>query len=206
MATHSGQPRLRFDSPYSEVVSELARFEASLAPFVVSNDVVSIREWRSTDTDLVEEAFADELIPLISTVPSPFSRSAGEEFIIRQGPRLTSGEGWSMVIVHNDSGRAVGQIGLWISRLVKGRAELGYWVAESARGKGLAREALRLVSDWAFAELPLARLSLFIEEWNVASIRTATAAGFQREALLRNWELIDGEPRDMWSFVRLRDS
>jgi len=31
MATHSGQPRLRFDSPYSEVVSELARFEASLA-------------------------------------------------------------------------------------------------------------------------------------------------------------------------------
>lgn len=38
---------------------------------------------------------------------------------------MTTGEGWSLAIVDRDADRAVGQIGLWISHLHEGRAEIG---------------------------------------------------------------------------------
>ncbi len=58
--------------------------------------------------------------------------------------------------------------------------------------------------DWAFANIDVDRLSLFIESWNDASISTAERAGFTREGVLRGWERIGGQPQDMVSFVRLR--
>jgi RimJ/RimL family protein N-acetyltransferase len=85
-----------------------------------------------------------------------------------------------------------------------GRAEIGYWVVASARGRGVAAEAVALVGDWAFANLHLHRLGLYIEPWNLASIRTAERAGYEREVLLRRWQVVAGEPKDMWSYARLR--
>jgi [ribosomal protein S5]-alanine N-acetyltransferase len=52
--------------------------------------------------------------------------------------------------------------------------------------------------------LSIPRLHLFVEPWNVASARTAEAAGFSREATLRGWERIDGEQRDADCFALLR--
>ena len=75
----------------------------------------------------------------------------------------------------------------------------------TARGHGFAAAALGLLSAWAFEHLPVHRLSLFIEPWNVASIRTAERADFTREALLEQWEVVGDEPKDMWCFVRLRE-
>ena len=63
--------------------------------------------------------------------------------------------------------------------------------------------ALRGVAAFAFGELAIPRLHLFVEPWNVASSRTAEAAGFLREGLLRGWERIDGEQRDVDCFALL---
>ena len=57
--------------------------------------------------------------------------------------------------------------------------------------------------SFAFGELAIPRLHLFVEPWNVASARTAEAAGFSREATLRGWERIDGEQRDADCFALL---
>ena len=57
--------------------------------------------------------------------------------------------------------------------------------------------------SFAFGALSIPRLHLFVEPWNVASARTAEAAGFHREATLRGWERIDGEQRDADCFALL---
>ena len=80
---------------------------------------------------------------------------------------------------------------------------LGYWLVADARGHGLAAHALRAVVSFAFDALSIPRLHLFVEPWNVASARTAEAAGFTREATLRGWERIDGEQRDADCFALL---
>ena len=59
-------------------------------------------------------------------MPAEYTQDAGIAFIDRQNLRLTSGTGWSLAIVNRASGLAVGQIGLWIPQLHKGRAEIGY--------------------------------------------------------------------------------
>lgn len=176
-----------------------------LEPFTLVGDRVTVRPWTIDDVGAVEEASADDLIPLITTVPNSFAPDAGEAFIRRQNHRLTSGEGWAMAIDDHDLGRAVGHIGLWVAQLHKGRADLGYWVLPSARQRRVAVDALTLVGDWAFDHLVVHRLSLFIEPWNTASIRTAERAGYRREALLHHWQIVDGQPRDMWVYARLRD-
>lgn len=183
--------------------------DSSVAPLVdldLTGNGVRLRAFVAGDLDLVEEASSDPFIPLITTIPSPFTPTEGHAFIERQLGRRVTGEGWSLVIHDEGTGRAVGQIGLWLRNAHKGRGEIGYWVARSARGSGAAARATELLSGWALENLDISRLSLFIEPWNVGSIRTAEAAGYQREGLLRGWERVDGVAKDMLSLVRLASS
>ena len=149
-------------------------------------------------------ASKDALIPKITTVPTVDSEQDALAYIDRQHSRVKSGEGFSFAICTPDGTRAVGQIGVWIADLSKGRATVGYWVGLSARGHGLAGRALELASTWAFEVLPIHRLTAYVEPWNLGSIRTAESAGFTSEGLLRRWELVDGEPKDMVSMSRFR--
>jgi RimJ/RimL family protein N-acetyltransferase len=65
--------------------------------------------------------------------------------------------------------------------------EVGYWVASSARGRGIAPRALRAMCDWAFRSpriMPLERLHLIHAVGNEASCRVAEKADFPFSALL----------------------
>ncbi|HWE81179.1 MAG TPA: GNAT family N-acetyltransferase [Gaiellaceae bacterium] len=63
-------------------------------------------------------------------------------------------------------------------------AELGYVLSPAARGRGIATEALRLTSEWAFGEGML-RLELLISADNAASKRVAARAGYLFEGVMR---------------------
>ena len=128
-------------------------FGSPLPPIEIEAEGYLMRPFRLEDLPLIEEASSDGPIPLITTVPSDWSPQAGEAFIDRQNSRLSEGEGWSLAIVERRSTRAIGQIGLWIPHLHKGRVEMGYWVAASGRGRGAASQAVEAVSDWAFEHL-----------------------------------------------------
>ena len=155
------------------------------------------------DLGLVREASVDPHIPLMTTVPAVFSDSEGVAFIERQWSRARLGEGYPFVIAEEDTNRGVGAIALMLRNLDEGRASIGYFVVESARGRGAATRALRAVAAWALAELRLPRLELYIEPWNVASIATAERSGFHREGLLRSWQRVGTERRDMFMYSRL---
>ena len=93
------------------------------------------------------------------------------------------------------NGDVIGSIDMRVNRLLTGH--IGYWVAAAARGRGVAPEALRALSRWAFAELELGRVELVTDPDNVASQRVAEKAGFQREGVLRSVLLCrDGSRRD----------
>lgn len=179
-------------------------FGSPLPDVLITGDRYLLRPFRHDDLHVVEAASRDDFIAMLTTVPSSYTPQEGLAFIDRQNQRLSSGEGWSLAVVERSTDRAVGQIGLWIPQLRKGRAEIGYWIAEPGRGNGAASEAVKLLSDWAFEHLDLDRLSLFIEPWNTASLKTAERAGYEREAMLTSWERVGGVPRDMWSYVQLR--
>ena len=63
--------------------------------------------------------------------------------------------------------------------------EIGYWIAPSARGRGLAGKAAEAACRWAFEDLGLHRIQLFHAVENTASARVAEKAGFTCEGRLR---------------------
>ena len=67
-------------------------------------------------------------------------------------------------------------------------AELGYVLAPAARGRGVATEALRQLTEWAFAEGML-RLELLIGVDNDRSRRVAERCGYRFEGILRSAHL-----------------
>ena len=81
--------------------------------------------------------------------------------------------------------------------------EIAYVIASEARGRGIATEAVRLLTDWAFASLALSRIQLRINPHNAASIRVAEKTGYQREGLLRSAMDIRGNRVDVLVYSRL---
>lgn len=79
--------------------------------------------------------------------------------------------------------------------------ELGYVVAPAARGRGVATKALRLLTEWGFAERGLLRLELMISVENAASKVVAERAGYVKEGVLRSLFVKDGlrEDHELWS-------
>jgi len=163
-----------------------------------------LRPYAVSDLSMVRQAAADPFIPSISSVPRTYTDDAGRAFIERQHARGAEGDGYSFVIAPEaEPEMGIGSIGLWLQEIESGRASIGYWLIAGARGQGLAANALRAVVSFAFSALSIPRLHLFVEPWNVASARTAEAAGFHREATLLGWERIDGEQRDADCFALL---
>ena len=82
-------------------------------------------------------------------------------------------------------------------------AELGYLTAPAARGRGVATAALRRLTDWAFDERGLKRVTLLIDAANAGSERVAQKAGYVREALLRDMYIKPGRRGDMLLYTQL---
>lgn len=94
-----------------------------------------------------------------------------------------------------ESDSVVGAVGLHdIQRYGKREAEIGYWVRQGARGRGVASTAVRTMAAFAFNELQLARTSLRIRLDNASSRRAADRAGARFEGILRHG-IVNGDAR-----------
>jgi RimJ/RimL family protein N-acetyltransferase len=161
---------------------------------------VLLRAFEPGDVPLIMSVAGDPLIPLITTVPTSGSEDDARAYLQRQHDRLTTRVGYSFAIADAQTGRAVGQIGLWTSQIGAGHASIGYWVAGPHRRRGYARAALAALTAWACGIEDIKRLHLFVEPWNQGSWKTAEACGYHREGLLRRWERVGDEHRDMYVY------
>ncbi len=114
------------------------------------------------------------------------------DYIARQRGRLAEGKGFSFCVADRSDDTALGGIGLWLTAIEQGRTTGGYGVAPSARARRVATQALDALTAFACTLPPVHRIELYIEPWNLASIRTAETAGFAREGLLRSHQEIAG--------------
>jgi len=167
---------------------------------------VVLRAFSSADLPMVQEMSTDPYVPLIGTLPPNASAQEAQAYIDRQRGRLPEGTGFSFAIAEADTDRAVGDMFLGIKQLPQGRASAGYSVIPSARGRGVAAAALTAVSSFAWSIPALHRIELYIEPWNVTSIKTAERAGYKREGLLRSHQEIGGRRRDMLLYASIRET
>ena len=102
---------------------------------------------------------------------------------------------WLTMVLPGDND-CVGQIDVHDIDLDNARAELGIWVAPPHRGRGVGTAALALAGPWLVGDCGLARVQLLTEPENTAMRRSARAAGFTEEGLLRGYLLERGRRVD----------
>jgi RimJ/RimL family protein N-acetyltransferase len=133
----------------------------------------------------VVAACRDPLVQRFTRLPAGYSEEDGRAFIGGAPGRRARRESIELAVAAAADDRLLGAVGLIIDRHDAARAEVGYWVAPWARGRGVAGRALALVSRWALGPLGLVRLDLQASVANAASMRVAERCGFRREGTLR---------------------
>jgi RimJ/RimL family protein N-acetyltransferase len=152
----------------------------------LADGVVTLRPWgEEGDVEAIVAACNDPQIAtfLDRVIPSPYTADDARAYL-----DLTR-DGWNAGTIANfaivEDGRPVGSIGVrWFDGFDLGSAEVGYWVAAEARGRGICTRALRLVAPWALQRAE--RLQLRADVDNGPSNRVAEKAGFTREGVLRS--------------------
>lgn len=109
--------------------------------------------------------------------------------------------GVGFAITDTRSGELVGCCGVddWTGEDV---AQIGYWIAAPARGRGYASRAAILLTRWLF-ELGAARVFLTIVAGNEGSVAVARRAGFVYEGTMRSHAVWQGRRRDVMWFAAL---
>lgn len=148
-----------------------------VAPPILHDGVIALRLPCSSDAEAVVAACQDPDIAHFTRVPVPYRQVDAEGFI------SDSLDSWrekrAAIFVAVDPSGLLGACSLHAVDLDARQAELGYWVAPWARGRGIARAAAGLVTAWGHEELGLVTIDAVIEVMNAASIRAVTAAGYR---------------------------
>lgn len=155
----------------------------------LADDRVTLRAWTEADVPWLARESRDPLVPRFTSVREGNTEADVRGFLLAQGPLLERGQQVHLLTVERATGNRVGPVGLhgvdWTHRT----AEVGYWTARAARGRGLTAAGVRLICGWAFGAVGLERVELRADVDNVASQRVAERCGFRREGVLRDAEL-----------------
>ena len=152
----------------------------------LSDGVVTLRLWgENGDVDAITAACNDpDIAEFLDEIPSPYTEEDGREAIAYFREAWADGTASNFAITNG--GRPIGSIGVrWVDA-DHGVAEVGYWVAREARGRGICTRAVRLVSRWLIEDHAIERLQLRADEQNPASRKVAEKAGFTQEGVLRS--------------------
>ncbi len=140
-------------------------------------------------------------INLRDLFPYPYTLEHAQEWIVRCS--VTGDLPHNLALVHQ--GEPIGSVGLSpMTDVARFTAEIGYWLGEAFWGRGLATEALRRFSDYAFESFSFERLEAWIFASNPASGRVLEKAGYELEATLRRSSFKDGRFLDSHVYARFR--
>jgi RimJ/RimL family protein N-acetyltransferase len=173
-------------------------------PVTLCDDVVTLSAPTSDDVDAITAICQDPEIQEWTIVPRPYGREHAVWFVeelVGGGWAEDRERTWAVRV----GGEVVGMVGL--GRKPVRCAEIGYWMAPSARGQGYLHRALGLVLDHAFdpAGMDLDRVEWKAYGGNWRSWRAVWRHGFRFEGALRLGGVQRDVRRDDWVGGLLRD-
>ena len=156
---------------------------------------VTLRPHRWDDRDDIVLACRDEATWAWTTVPNPYEPEHAEAYINRTvGSAIDGEDRWAIEV----DGRFGGNIGVILDGA--GRADVGYFVAPWARGRGVGTVALWLVCDWAFREGGCEVVTWNAIVGNAPSRRMVEKVGFHvHRDISRRYVVQRGERVDAWT-------
>lgn len=180
-----------------------------LAPDVFETPRLILRRLRVGDARALYESYGgDPEVAKYMVWPVAKRAEDMETFVTDAISAFDTATSHEYAIVQRESGTVIGGCGI---RRASPRSDnhfiFGYCLARSAWGRGFATETVKAIVAWFHSNTQIYRLAASVDVDNQASVRVLEKSGFQREGILRRWEVhptLSMEPRDcvMFSMVR----
>ncbi|WP_433280156.1 GNAT family N-acetyltransferase [Micromonospora sp. CA-244673] len=164
-----------------------------------------LRPWRDDDAEALLAAYRDPVLRSWTRYPVTTPAEA-RAFLRRSRQGWAADRRFSFAVLENtaEGERLVANVVLKEVAPGQPAAEVGYWTAAPARGRGVAPRAVEAVTGWAFSRFAaggLTRLELLHQVDNPASCRVAEKSGYVFAEVLPARPPF---PRDGHRHVRLR--
>ena len=152
-------------------------------PSTLDAEPFRLRLVRASDEAAVIACVQDPEIPRWTTVPSPYGAEQFQNYRRVVAEAYEARSGLHMLIV-DDADRVLGALGTRMNWKLE-EAEIGYWLAAEARGRGVVNRTARVLCTWLF-ERGFQRIEARALRGNAASSRALARLGFRHEGTLRS--------------------
>jgi RimJ/RimL family protein N-acetyltransferase len=169
----------------------------------------TLRAPEEKDVNAIYLACQDPLIPRFTTVPVNYTMSHALDYFQKVPASIELQREIPFVIEFGVSDEKVfaGVISLHTISIDNHRAEIGYWMDEKMRGKGIATAAVKILTGYGFDTLGFKRIEAAVDFENTASQKLLISAGYEREGVLRQRVTrASGSQIDMVMFSALNQS
>jgi diamine N-acetyltransferase len=158
----------------------------------LQGDTVYLRALEPEDLEFISRVENDEDIWEVSNTVVPYSRFLIRQYLENARQDIYEAKQLRLAICNKGSFDAVGLIDLYDFDPVNLRAGVGIIVYNAEqRNKGIGRQALGLLINYAFSKLHLHQLYANIDTANTASISLFTTFGFQFAGIKKDWNRRD---------------
>lgn len=169
--------------------------------------LVTLRPLQEKDIESIYHACQDPIIPRFTTVPSPYTLTHAQFFVREQEPArftLKSELIFAITLGHDIEEEFCGVISFHSVSLANHAAEIGYWIAAAARGKGIGTTAAKMITEYGFSTMGFRRIEALVDVENAASRALLRSAGYELEGIMRQKvTLASGHQIDMALFSKV---
>ncbi|MFD4536402.1 GNAT family N-acetyltransferase [Kitasatospora sp. NPDC058397] len=145
-----------------------------------------LRPFEDADAPALIEAYRDETLRRFTRTPVGNAEEAAHWLGLQYRGRA-EGRRYSFAVLEPGTGELLGNVALKRGTPGGEAAEVGYWTAAAARGRGVAPRAVVALTAWAFEVLAddgLVRIDLLHQVDNQASCRVAEKSGYAFQEML----------------------
>ncbi len=137
----------------------------------------------------------------------PYTDKDYEKFIEMFDKEKTDKDADINFIIDVD-GEAVGCISLMRNKRISAKhiAEIGYWLGEDYWGRGIATEATKLLSNFAFNEINIMKIIIQALEDNIGSRKVAEKNNFKLEYIRKKEAFKEGKYKDLVCYSMFNDN
>jgi len=152
----------------------------------IKNDIISLRIAEPNDAELIYRWENDMRVWRDSETRVPFSMRQIEQFLLNNND-LMSEKQLRLMIEDTKNGAQVGCIDIYDYDEFNLRAGFGVLIDEKYRGKGYAKNAIGLLSEYCFNTLLLNQIYALVLATNVESMFLFESLGFERCGVKKQW-------------------
>ncbi|MGV3460177.1 MAG: GNAT family N-acetyltransferase [Flavobacterium sp.] len=154
----------------------------------LTGNTVYLRALEPEDLEFIYSIENHEPVWEVSNTQTPYSRFLIRQYLENAHQDIYEAKQLRLAICKNDTKEAIGLIDLFDFDPANHRAGVGIVIKDDAeRNKGIGKEALGLLINYAFTHLRLHQLYANIGADNAASVRLFTNFGFVETGVKKDW-------------------